>query len=116
MKNVLKTLRKNRNVTQQEVAEAINVDRVSYTRYENGTRTPTSEVLVALAKFYNCTTDYLLGLTSEPNLVNMTNLPKELTAEGIEALEITQEAMAEGLSAQDIKDIIEMALKLRKKD
>lgn len=57
----LKECRTARGYTQQEVADAIGVSRVCYTRYETGAREIPLDVLVRLARFYDCTTDELLG-------------------------------------------------------
>lgn len=65
MKN-LKSIRTARRLTQQEVADAISIERVTYARYENGTRTPPIENVIKLARFFEVTTDYLLGLTDNP--------------------------------------------------
>lgn len=50
-----------RGLTQQEVADGLGVSRVNYTRYETGAREIPLDVLVDLARFYDCTTDELLG-------------------------------------------------------
>lgn len=36
--------RKNKNLTQQEIADKLNITRVSYGRYENGERTPKPKI------------------------------------------------------------------------
>lgn len=53
--------------TQQYVAEQIGVARVTYTAYENGTKTPPPDVVKKLANLFNVTTDYLLGNSDDPN-------------------------------------------------
>lgn len=57
----LKECRLARGYTQQEVADALGISRVNYTRYETGAREIPLDVLVRLARFYDCTTDELLG-------------------------------------------------------
>lgn len=52
--------------TQQYVAEQIGVARVTYTAYENGTKTPPPDVVKKLANLFNVTTDYLLGNSDNP--------------------------------------------------
>ena len=56
-------LRKNRGLTRQAVADAIQISARTYQRYENNEREPTASVLVALADFYEVTIDYLTGRT-----------------------------------------------------
>lgn len=59
----LKELRLENNYSQNKVATHLGIRQQSYVRYENGTGEPSLEMLVALARLYNVSTDYLLGLT-----------------------------------------------------
>ncbi|GHU60022.1 transcriptional regulator [Clostridia bacterium] len=59
----LKTLRKNKGITQEELAKAIGVLRHSYVYYEKGTRSPTCDILVKICKQLDVSADYLLGLS-----------------------------------------------------
>jgi len=54
-------LREIKDVTQQEVADAIGVYRELYVRYENGTRKPPYPNIIKLADYYGVSTDYLFG-------------------------------------------------------
>ena len=53
----LKELRQNEGLTQKELAEALNIRRVNYTRYETDKVRPDYETLIAIANFYNVTLD-----------------------------------------------------------
>lgn len=57
----LQQQRQLKNLSQKQVAEAINVSASIVSNYENGERTPSLESLVALARLFQCSTDYLLG-------------------------------------------------------
>ena len=57
----LKFLRKERNLTQEEVAKVLNITRQAYNRYENNQRELSLDMLCALADFYEETTDSILG-------------------------------------------------------
>ena len=57
----LKNLRKKRGLIQQEVAELLNVERVAYTKWENGKSKPNYEKLSMLACIFDVSFDYLLG-------------------------------------------------------
>ena len=57
----LKILRKKKGLTQQEVAELLNVGRVTYTKWEKGNREPNFENLSMLACIFDVSLDYLLG-------------------------------------------------------
>lgn len=57
----LQEQRQLKNLSQKEVAKAINVSASIVSNYEKGERTPSLEILMALARLYQCSTDYLLG-------------------------------------------------------
>ena len=59
----LEQLRKEKNETQTDVANVLNVQRQIVSYYETGRRTPNVEDLMILAGHYNTTVDYLLGRT-----------------------------------------------------
>lgn len=56
-------LRTDRDLTQQRVADELHCQREVYRRYENGEREIPVWAVIALARFYGVTTDYLLGLS-----------------------------------------------------
>ena len=58
----LKELREENNISQKEIAEFLNVKQNTYSQYETGKRQLPIDVLIKLSKFYNTTTDYILGL------------------------------------------------------
>jgi len=62
----LKKLRKEAGLIQADVAAQINLKRESYTRYETGDIQPPSDQVARLAKIFDTTSDYLLGLTDDP--------------------------------------------------
>ena len=59
-------MRTKRRLTQKEVGEAIGVTHKTISTIESGLRTTTFDKLVLLAKFFEVSTDYLLGLKDEP--------------------------------------------------
>ena len=59
-------LRKQRGMSQKELGEAIGLSHKSISTIESGSRTTTLEKLVALVRFFQVSTDYLLGLCEEP--------------------------------------------------
>ena len=59
--NVLKKLRKERGLTQTEVADALNISQKTYSHYENGTRKPDIEMLLDISNYFKVSTDVLLG-------------------------------------------------------
>jgi len=61
----IKDLREDNDITQKEIAEFLHVKQNTYSQYENGKRQLPIDILIALAKFYNTSTDYILGLTDK---------------------------------------------------
>ena len=59
----IRDLREDRNFLQKDLAAYLHCSQVAYSRYELGLRDIPTDVLIALARFYNTSTDYLLGLT-----------------------------------------------------
>ena len=62
----IRDLREDRDLNQTRVAAVLHVSQTTYSRYENGTLDIPSASLIALARFYGTSVDYLLGLTDEP--------------------------------------------------
>ena len=61
----LKDLREDADITQKEIAAYLNIKQNTYSQYENGQRQLPIDALIALARFYKTSTDYILGLTDE---------------------------------------------------
>ena len=59
--NTLKELRVSKGLYQKDVAKVLGVDRTTYVKYENGNSEPNLDMLVAIADFFDVSTDYLLG-------------------------------------------------------
>lgn len=58
----LKELREEHNLKQTDLANFLNIKQNTYSQYESEKRQLPIDVLIKLAKFYNVTTDYILGL------------------------------------------------------
>ena len=63
----IRELREDSDLTQTEIGKALNLTQRAYAYYESGERTVTPEVLIKLAKYYDTTVDYILGLTDKRN-------------------------------------------------
>ena len=61
----LKELREDSDIKQETLATYLHIKQNTYSQYENGQRQLPVEILIELAKFYNVSTDYILGLTNE---------------------------------------------------
>ncbi len=62
----LKDLREDRDLVQKEVAALLGIDQRVYSNYETGKREIPTRFVIVLAKYYQTSTDYILGLTNNP--------------------------------------------------
>ena len=62
---ILAELREDNGLTQKDLSELLHISISSISAYESGKRFPSIDVLVAYARHFNVSTDYLLGLTDE---------------------------------------------------
>ncbi len=61
----IRDLREDHDLKQSDLANYLNCSQVCYSNYELGKRDIPTETLIKLAKFYNTTTDYILGLSDD---------------------------------------------------
>ena len=61
----LRDLREDADLTQKQVAKYLGMSQTGYSKYDTGENDIPTQVLIALAKFYHTSVDYLLGLTDE---------------------------------------------------
>lgn len=106
----LKSLRERKNLKQKEVAKDLSLTPYQLSRYENGNSKPDPDLILEFAKYYNVSTDYLLGnAESEENFETFINDPdlqvwyKELPINSEEEL-------------RQLKDIWEVIKKEKKQD
>ena len=64
--NRLKTLRLQRRLSQKEVANVLNISQQQYSRIEKEDVKINTDKLIKLAKLFNTSIDYILGLTDNP--------------------------------------------------
>lgn len=63
----IKDLREDNDKLQKEIAELLGISQQYYSEYENGNRTIPIMHLITLAKYYNTSIDYIVGLSEERN-------------------------------------------------
>ena len=62
----IRMLREDNDLTQKQLSEYLRCSQQVYSNYELGQRDIPTDVLIKLSKFYNVSTDYLLGLSKNP--------------------------------------------------
>ncbi|UUV13626.1 XRE family transcriptional regulator [Clostridioides difficile] len=87
----LKELRAEKNMTQEDVANKLNLTKSAYGYYEQGKTVPDAYMLSSLAEIFNVTTDYLLGRSIVKNDIDTVaahrvNPHKDLPEEAQEQL------------------------------
>ncbi len=70
---LIKDLRQNRDLTQREVAENVEISRSVLSQYENNFVEPTAYVVKRFAEFFDVSADYLLGLEDDFGARTATN-------------------------------------------
>ena len=97
-----KSAREAKALTQDQVAEKLQISRAAYTNIENGKRDPDTGTLITLSKLYECSIDYLLGLEEA-----------EKTPVFMDGLKDTVIHLVEGLSREDFQRLQDFADGLR---
>lgn len=86
MKN-LKSLRDMNNLTQQQMADLLGIQRPTYSRYENGERQPDFDLLCTISQKFNVSIDYLLGNDTPKTAIQVPVLGRVAAGVPIEAVE-----------------------------
>ena len=67
----LKEIRAKKNLTQEDMANIINIARITYNHYETKEKIIPLKRLTELCKYFNLSLDYMFGFTSTPNYQNI---------------------------------------------
>ncbi|WP_432661811.1 helix-turn-helix domain-containing protein [Wukongibacter baidiensis] len=80
----IRLLRETKKMTHDDLAKLLNVGRSTISNYERNYRKPDIDMLKRIASVFNVTTDYLLGITENPNNKLTDEANKQLVDEIIE--------------------------------
>ena len=84
--DIIKKLRKEKGLSQQAIANYLQITRQAYSNYENGKREPDYEALLKLSEFFGVTVDYLTRGEMTETLTapeqQFLDLFRQLNAEG----------------------------------
>ena len=61
----IKALREDNDITQNVMANHLNIAQNTYSQYENGKREIPINILVQICKYFKVSSDYILGLTDK---------------------------------------------------
>lgn len=106
MENIVK-LRKEKNVSQRAMAELLNTTQNQYWKYENEKQELPIRHLITIAKFFNTTTDEIIGLTP---------LTNNITEEELNVIELYRKLneKKKGKAERYIEELIEQQTSERK--
>ena len=83
-------LRKKKGISQEELANKLNTSRQAVSKWENNQSTPDLEKLVALSKYFNVTTDYLLTDSIETSISNNSQCESNIEFQELKS-EVTED-------------------------
>lgn len=63
--NRIKKLRENKNMSQKDLAKDLHISNSTLSQYESGIRVPSDEIKTTIAKYFDVSMDYLMGLSSD---------------------------------------------------
>ena len=66
----IRELREDRDLTQKEMAKALNCSQQVYSNYELGQRDIPTDILIKLCRFHRVSADYILELSDSPNRIS----------------------------------------------
>lgn len=95
--------------SQAQLAEKLGIHQNQISRYETGSTSPTFQVLGKLAKLFDTTTDYLLGLTH-----NKSPFPPQLSSPQAEMLQLMS-TQSESAQAKFV-EVVRLLVALRDED
>ncbi len=75
--DIIKELRKDKKITQKEMAEYFGIKQSMYSMYENGSRLMRIEMLSQISDILDTSIDYLMGKTDVPTPYPKRNKPKD---------------------------------------
>src|SRR5690625_6681421 len=105
----LKLLRnkKGGNNNQEDIARDLGISRARYSHYENNHVEPDIDMIKKLAKYYNVTTDYLLGYSDQPDSEEdaLDSIKRKIATEFPEA-DLMFEDLA-NMTAEELEEVYE---------
>lgn len=99
--SILKTLRRSKGLTQDELAKRLKISRSTIGMYEKGAREPDFETLTLIADFFNVDVDFLLGRTDKTTFIPHSTVSKKGTTIKVYG------RVAAGIPIEAIEDIID---------
>ena len=71
----IKQLRQEKHLNQKELSKLLNISNTTLSQYETGQRVPSDEIKIQFAKIFDCSLDYLMGVSDVRNPYESQNEP-----------------------------------------
>lgn len=107
----LKSLRKEQGISQKELASILFVSQQSIAKWETDRATPNPEMISKIAQYFNVSSDYLLGLSS-----NKEGLASQITDDDIKFALFGGEKGISDEAYEDVKRFVAFIKEKYKKD
>lgn len=82
----IKEIRKDKDITQEHIANYLNIKSKTYSKYETNVNIPSLEVIYNISKLFELNIDYVVGLTDKRIKTNYNDYDKKLIANNLRAL------------------------------
>lgn len=84
--DILKELRMDAELTQEELAQKFNITATAISKYETGDREPTLDFLVKISDYFDVSVDYMLGKTKVSTPVHILHSFNKYPSDAIKKL------------------------------
>lgn len=111
----LKLLRKEKGITQKQLADSLGVSLPAIVNYENAQRSPSSAVVTLLSQYFNVSKEYLLGKTDERHPAQKWDDPElvQAVSDNLSTLFDTVEQAVREVSDEEQKLVFDVLVELR---
>lgn len=95
----LAELRKDAGISQQELADKLSLTKFTISSYEREKTMPSDEIKIELAKIFNVSLDYLVGLIDEPipykRRESFINIPQNIPRQAVDLIKLYIDTLSE---------------------
>jgi transcriptional regulator with XRE-family HTH domain len=99
-------LKDEKGVSLENIESQIGISKGMMSKYMNGIHLPNSEVIKNLSKFFETTSDYLLGTSDNRKGYNISLIQSEY-------IDIINDAINNNIKAEELKELLEVAKKIK---
>ena len=104
---LLEDAKTQKNIALSDIEEAIGVSKGSISKYRSGIHVPNSEIVRALANYFNVSMDYLCGDSDKKKSIYEDNGYSEY-------MKVAEEAAGYGVTPEQLHEILNLAVKMKK--